>query len=127
MGIGIGHGVHRGDSALRIDQVRNARHTRQTQELIGLPSTVRLQHDLLGIGQKWERQVMIGGKRPVGIDGIGIHAHNGAAALLQLLVRVSETAELARADRGGIFGVEADEQPLAVEILELNGASVLVG
>ncbi|CAA9482882.1 MAG: hypothetical protein AVDCRST_MAG13-1272 [uncultured Solirubrobacteraceae bacterium] len=70
-------------------------------------------HAAVGIGEQRDREAVLGGERGLGVHVARRDAHHGRVEVVELLRAVAVGAELARADRRGIAGVEEEHDPLA--------------
>ena len=93
-------------------------HEGAAHELFFLPGAELLDGFVSGIAEQWEIEFLLGFKRGLGFDGIGAHAKDGDAELVEVFLCV---AELGRFDgsTGGIgFGVEEEEDAPTGEVFE---------
>ena len=93
-------------------------HEGTAHELFFLPGAELLDGFVSGIAEQWEIEFLLGFKRGLGFDGIGAHAKDGDAELVEVFLCV---AKLGRFDgsTGGIgFGVEKEEDAPAGEVFE---------
>ena len=96
----------------------NDAHEGAGHELLPLPGSELLDGLVSWIAEQWEIQILLGLEGGLGLDGVGAHAEDGHAELVEISFCV---AKLGRFDgsTGGIgFGVEKKEDALAGKVFE---------
>jgi hypothetical protein len=93
-------------------------HEGAAHELFFLPGTELLDGLVGGIAEQWEIEFLLGLEGGLGFDGIGAHAEDGDAELVEIFFCVAKLGRFDGSTGGVGFGVEEEEDALAGEIFE---------
>lgn len=83
-----------------------------------LPGAEFLDGFVGGIAEQGEIEIVLGLEGGLGFDGIGAHAENGHAELVETFFCVAKLGRFDRSTRGVGFGVEEEQDALAGELFE---------
>ena len=111
-------GIDFGYPALGTDEVGHAERAQEfsSPKFLGCPGTVLCDHDVIGIGQEREGEIVFGGKFLVTPDRVFAHAEHGDAQLGQLMEGIAEVAGLFCAPWRIVFGVKVEDDPAAAVV-----------
>jgi hypothetical protein len=91
-------------------------HEGATHELFFLPGAEFLDGLVGGVGKKRKIELVLGPERGLRFDGIGAHAEDGHAELVELLLCVAKLGRFDGSTGGAGFGVEKKQNALAFEV-----------
>jgi hypothetical protein len=91
-------------------------HEGAAHELFFLPGAEFLDGLVGGVGKKRKIELVLGLKRGLRFDGIGAHAEDGHAELVELLLCVAKLGRFDGSTGGAGFGVEKKQNALALEV-----------
>jgi len=101
-------------------------HEGAAHELFFLPGSELLDGFVGGIAEQKEIEILLGLEGGLGIDGIGAHAEDGDAELVEVIFCVAKLGRFNGSTGGVGFGIEKEEDALAGEVFQRDGL-VLVG
>ena len=101
-------------------------HEGAAHELFFLPGAELLDGFVSGIAEQWEIEFLLGFKRGLGFDGIGAHAKDGDAELVEVFLCVAKLGRFDGSTGGVGLGVEEEEDAMALEISQ-GDKRVVVG
>jgi hypothetical protein len=81
---------------------------------------------VLGVAQEGEGEVEFCGKRPVLLDAVEGDAEDRDVLLLEFADSITESAPLESSARRVCFGVEPEQEALAVEVAQTHAPAVVV-
>jgi len=91
-------------------------HEGAARELFFLPRAEFCDGLVSGIGEQWKIEIVLGLERGLGFDGVGAHAEDGHAEFVELLLCVTNLGRLDGSTGSVGFGVEEEEDAVALEI-----------
>jgi len=86
--------------------------------LFFLPGAEFLDGFVGGVAEQREIEILLGLEGGLGFDGVGAHAENGDAEIVEFLFCVAKLGRFDGSTGGAGFGVEEEEDALAGEVLE---------
>ena len=101
-------------------------HVGAAHELFLMPGAELLDGFVGGIAEQKEIEILLGLEGGLGIDGIGAHAEDGDAELVEVIFCVAKLGRFNGSTGGVGFGIEKEEDALAGEVFQRDGL-VLVG
>jgi hypothetical protein len=101
-------------------------HEGAAHELFFLPGTELLDGLVCGIAEQEEIEILLGLKGGLGIDGIGAHAEDGDAELVEVFFCVAKLGRFDGSTGSVGFGIEKEEDALVGEVFQRDGL-VFVG
>jgi hypothetical protein len=101
-------------------------HKGAAQELFFLPGTELLDGFVGGIAEQKEIEILFFFEGGLGFDGIGAHAEDGDAELVEVIFCVAKLGRFNGSTGGVGFGIEKEEDALVGEVLQRDGL-VFVG
>ena len=101
-------------------------HESAAHELFFLPGTKFLDGFVGGIAEQREIEIVLGLEGGLGFDGIGAHAEDGDAVLVEIFFCVTKLGRFNGSTGSVGFGVEEEEDALAREVFQRDGL-VFVG
>jgi hypothetical protein len=101
-------------------------HEGAAHELLFLPGTEFLDGLVGRVAEQREIEILLGLEGGLGIDGIGAHAEDGDAVLVEIFFCVTKLGRFDGSTGSVGFGVEKEEDALAGEVFERDGL-VFVG
>jgi hypothetical protein len=104
----------------------NDAHEGAAHELFFLPGAEFLDGFVGGVAEQGEIEILLGFERGLGFDGIGAHAKDGDAELVEIFFCVTKLGRFDRSTGSVGFGIEEEEDALAGEVLERH-SFVFVG
>jgi hypothetical protein len=96
-------------------------HEGAAHELLFLPGAEFLDGFVGGIAEQGEIEILLGLEGGLGIDGIGAHAEDGDAVLVELFFCVAKLGRFDGSTGSVGFGVEEEEDALTGEVFERDG------
>ncbi|HEV1994458.1 MAG TPA: hypothetical protein VGR03_09010 [Candidatus Acidoferrum sp.] len=93
-------------------------HERPAHELFFLPGAEFLDGFVGGIAEEGEIEILLCFERGLGFDGIGAHAEDGDAELVEVFFCVAKLGRFDRSTGGVSFGIEEEQDALAGEVFE---------
>jgi hypothetical protein len=93
-------------------------HEGATHELFFLPGAEFLDGLVAGIAEQGEIEFLLGLEGGLGFEGIGAHAEDGDAELVEIFFCVAKLGRFDRSTGGVGSGVEEEEDALAREVFE---------
>jgi hypothetical protein len=93
-------------------------HERAAHKLFFLPGAKLLDGFVGWIAEQGEIEILLGLEPSLGFDGIGAHAEDGDAELVEVFFCVAKLGRFDRSTGGVGFGVEEEEDALASEVFE---------
>ncbi len=93
-------------------------HMGAAHEMLFLPDAELLDGFMGGVAEKREIEILLGLEGGLGFDGIGAHAEDGDAEIVEFLFCVTKLGRFDGSTGGVGFGVEEEEDALAGEVLE---------
>jgi hypothetical protein len=93
-------------------------HERFAHELFFLPGAELLDGLVGWIAEQGEIELLLFLEGGLGFDGIGAHAEDGDAELVEIFLCVTKLGRFYRSTGGVGFGVEEEEDALASEVFE---------
>jgi len=100
-------------------------HESAAHEVFFLPGAELLDGFVGWIAEKREIEILLGLEGGLGFDGIGAHAEDGDAEIVEFLFCVTKLGRFDGSTGGVGFGVEKEEDALAGEVLERDGLAVV--
>jgi len=100
-------------------------HMGAAHEMLFLPDAELLDGFMGGVAEKREIEILLGLEGGLGFDGIGAHAEDGDAEIVEFLFCVTKLGRFDGSTGGVGFGVEKEEDALAGEVLERDGLAVV--
>jgi len=91
-------------------------HEGAAHELFFLPGAELLDGLVGGVAEQWEIETLLGFERSLGFDGIGAHAEDGDAVLVEIFFCVTKLGRFNGSTGSVGFGVEEEEDALACEV-----------
>jgi hypothetical protein len=91
-------------------------HEGAAHELFFLPGAELCDGLVGGIGEQGKVEIVLGLERSLGFDGIGAEAEDGHAVLVKILLCVTKLGRFDGSTGSVGFGVEEEEDALALEI-----------
>jgi len=88
--------------------------------LFFLPGAEFLDGFVGGVAEQREIEILLGLEGGLGFDGVGAHAENGDAEIVEFLFCVAKLGRLDRSTGSVGFGEKEEEDALAGEVLERN-------
>ena len=118
MAFGSDEGPEFSDFASLADEKGTAddAHVGAAHELFLMPGAELLDGFVGGIAEQGEIETLLGFERGLGCDGIGAHAEDGHAELVELLLCVAKLGRFDGSTGGAGFGVEKKQNALALEV-----------
>ena len=101
-------------------------HESAAHELFFLPGAKFLDGFVGGIAEQREIEIVLGFEGGLSFDGIGAHAEDGDAVLVEILFCVTKLGRFDGSTGSVGFGVEEEEDALAREVFQRDGL-VFVG
>ncbi len=93
-------------------------HMGAAHEMLFLPGAEFLDGFVGGVAEQREIEILLGLEGGLGFDGIGAHAEDGDAEIVEFLFCVTKLGRFDGSTGGAGFGVEEEEDALAGEVLE---------
>jgi len=93
--------------------------------LFFLPGAEFLDGFVGGVAEQREIEILLGLEGGLGFDGVGAHAENGDAEIVEFLFCVAKLGRFDGSTGGAGFGVEEEEDGLAGEVFERDGLAVV--
>jgi len=100
-------------------------HEGAAHELFFLPGAELLDGFVGGVAEQREIEILLGLEGGLGFDGVGAHAEDGDAEIVEFLFCVTKLGRFDGSTGGVGFGVEKEEDALAGEVLERDGLAVV--
>jgi hypothetical protein len=100
-------------------------HEGAAHKLLFLPAAEFLDGLVGGIAEQREIEILLGLEGGLGLDGIGAHAEDGDAELIEFFFCVAKLGRFDRSTGGVGFGVEEKEDALAFKVGEGEDCSVV--
>jgi len=91
-------------------------HEGAAHELFFLPGAELLDGLVGGVAEQWEIETLLGFERSLGFDGIGAHAEDGDAVLVEIFFCVAKLGRFDGSTGGVGLWKEKEEHALAAEI-----------
>ena len=101
-------------------------HEGAAHKLLFLPGAEFCDRLVSGIGEQRKIEIVLGFEGGLGFDGIGAHAEDGHTMIVEVFFCVTKLGRFDRSTRGVGFGVEEEEDAMALEISQGN-KRVVVG
>jgi hypothetical protein len=100
------------------DRTADDAHKGAAHKLFSLPDAELLDGLASGIAEQGEIEIVLGFERGLGFDGIGAHAEDGHAELVEFFFCVTKLGRFYRSTGSVGFGVEEKNDASAGEVLE---------
>ncbi|HXY23168.1 MAG TPA: hypothetical protein VEI73_00835 [Candidatus Acidoferrum sp.] len=129
MALGADDGPDYFDFAGFADEERAAddAHESAAHEELFLPSAEGFNGFVVGIAEKREIEFVLLLEGRQGFDGVGAHAEDSDFELIELLFCVTKLGRLDDSTGGIGFGIEKEEDALALEIFKRDGGAIVGG
>ena len=129
MAFGANDGPDHFDFAGFADEERaaNDAHESAAHEELFLPSAEGFDGFVAGIAEEREIEFVLLLEGSQGFDGVSAHAEDGDFAAVELLFCVTKLGRLDGSTGSVGFGIEKEEDALALEILKRDGGAVVGG